>query len=249
MTSEEWDELQRSQSTDSDDSAASILNIIRVEYFAASSEGDPTKKPCFQGLCQKLKAFFVLYLAKANFDSVLNKLCCQTTTRRAGSVEMVMEEASPILKELVSEQAADSQGCEVCVYERVSQDITSGQYQDLSQRLRDVIFKFMAPQKRQSTFSSKVRQDVDTFMENILIWVKIQQQQQQQPARKKPVKRALRRIRRLASNMATPTQNTERPLNTDSEDNLIYNSIDSVALFVRLKNLFRRFPGRLHRRY
>uniref|UniRef100_A0AAV2M253 Uncharacterized protein n=1 Tax=Knipowitschia caucasica TaxID=637954 RepID=A0AAV2M253_KNICA len=182
---EEVKEFSKSLSQRSRNTAQSVVSSLMGEH---------TKQSCLNQTQQKIKSFFVLCFAESCWKKVLRRLCCHVP-QSSSSVENILEEASPVLKELVKEEALQQ---EQCLYRRLSQDIQDRQFEKLSEHLAQILSDNMAAQEEQEELKEEVRPHVDSFMSRLKTWLHLQQSQ---TPRQDPVRRALAKIHTLTVSM------------------------------------------------
>uniref|UniRef100_A0AAV2M263 Uncharacterized protein n=1 Tax=Knipowitschia caucasica TaxID=637954 RepID=A0AAV2M263_KNICA len=146
-----------------------------AQRVVSSLMGEHTKQSCLNQTQQKIKSFFVLCFAESCWKKVLRRLCCHVP-QSSSSVENILEEASPVLKELVKEEALQQ---EQCLYRRLSQDIQDRQFEKLSEHLAQILSDNMAAQEEQEELK----------------------EEQSQTPRQDPVRRALAKIHTLTVSM------------------------------------------------
>uniref|UniRef100_A0AAV2KGN4 WxxW domain-containing protein n=1 Tax=Knipowitschia caucasica TaxID=637954 RepID=A0AAV2KGN4_KNICA len=118
----------------------------------------------------------------------------------------MMDVVSPLLQELVSDDT------ETDLYERLSQGLSAGKYQELKDQITRTVTENLAPRKGRRSSRSSCRRlaeaHIESVMEDISTWLCLQLQQEDNP-----VKTSLRKIRRI---VASKTQDQEQ----DQQENL-----------------------------
>uniref|UniRef100_A0AAV2KP23 Uncharacterized protein n=1 Tax=Knipowitschia caucasica TaxID=637954 RepID=A0AAV2KP23_KNICA len=189
----EAQEAKRSMNQDFDHAASSIVSLVLDKSC--------TKKTKRQETTHKIKSFLVLCRAKTRLYSALSQLCLQISgTRDSLSVLEMMAVVSPLLQELVSDDT------ETDLYERLSQGLSAGIYQELKDQITRTVTENLAQRKgRRSSCRRLAEAHIESVMEDISTWLCLQLQQKDNP-----IKTSLRKIRRI---VASKTEDQDQQQN------------------------------------
>ncbi|XP_034539533.1 uncharacterized protein LOC117812730 [Notolabrus celidotus] len=212
LISEEETKLLLSRSSkDSGELAIEIVEILKSDFQQdvvgtpgkeSKSEMAQTKRSLRITLCSKIKALFVRKFAREAILKMMTKLrskhtCSQRDMDKESSVEMLIDSVDDLVKEMIpqADQHTGSGSKEICLYERLASDISSGNHESVAEKLSDTLTDLLLIEEDKSQV--EIRTEVDSFMKRMRIW--LNQQVKQCKTKMDNVSMAVRQIKKVVS--------------------------------------------------
>ncbi|XP_034561290.1 uncharacterized protein LOC117828357 isoform X2 [Notolabrus celidotus] len=211
ISEEETKILLSRSSKDSGKLAIEILEILKSDFQQdvvgtpgkeSKSEMAQTKRSLRITLCSKIKALFVCKFAREAILRIMTKFrskhtCSQREMDEESSIEMLIDSVDDLVKEMIpqADQHTGSGSKEICLYERLASDISSGKHESVAEKLSDTLTDLLLIGEDKSQV--EIRTEVDSFMKRMRIW--LNQQVKQCKTKMDNVSMAVRQIKKVVS--------------------------------------------------